>query len=86
MRDYLDEILSFIGSESLTDEEFTSITLEDTLDQIANYNALLTLLHSRESVSETKARLQYYFLAKGIKVTTQHISGMSNIFVGSALE
>lgn len=84
MRDYLDDILEFIGAESLTDEEFSSITLENTDNQVANYNSLLSILVSREVVSDMTSRLQYYFLAKGVSVSAP-VTATSNIFVGSCL-
>ncbi len=84
MRDYLNAILEFIGAESLTDEEFDSITLEDTEDQVANYNALLVILQARELVSDMASRLQHYFLAQGVSVSAP-VSAVSNIFVGAVL-
>lgn len=85
MRDYLNAILAFIGVESLTDEEFDAIELEDTDNLVDNYNALLGLLESREAISESRTRLQYYFLAKGADVGSDSPSGSSNIFVGNCL-
>lgn len=84
MRDDLNAILTFIGSASLTDEEFESIELESLDDQVAVYQSLLGILGSRESNSVTTARLRSYFLAKGVNVSPAR-SG-SNIFVGSSLE
>jgi hypothetical protein len=87
MRDYLNQILSFIGTESLTDEEFASITLENTDDQIAVYQALLAVLQSRDLVSDDMTmRLQNYFLAKGVPVVTVTKMPVSNIFVGAVLD
>jgi len=84
MRAYLNAILTFIGCESLTDEEFDALTLEDTEDQVEVYESLLSVLEARESVSETTSRLQFYFQAKGVEVSEAD-SGSSNIFVGSCL-
>lgn len=84
MRDYLNGILSFIGAESLTDEEFDSIDLENTDDPVANYNALLGVLESRDLVSSMVKRLEYYFLAKGVEVSPPN-TARSNILVGSCL-
>jgi hypothetical protein len=84
MRDYLNAVLSFIGSESLTDDEFDSIDLEDTNDQVANYNSLLSILQARDVVSGMTTRLQYYYLAKGVEVSAPN-NAVSNIFVGSPL-
>ncbi len=84
MKDALDSILEFIGTESLTDEEFESIEDLDMNDQVAVYTALLSVLESRELVSGMTTRLQYYFLARGVQVTTPDVA-RSNIFVGSPL-
>lgn len=84
MREYLDSILSFIGAESLTDEEFSSITVTDQSDHQAVYSSLLSILETRESVSEMRSRLQHYFLAKGIEVTPPNDAN-SNILVGACL-
>jgi hypothetical protein len=85
MRDYLNAILQFIGAESLTDEEFDSIDLESTEDQVAVYNVLLAILEARELVSEMRARLQNYFLAQGTQVSLP-AAAVTNIFVGGCIE
>lgn len=84
MRDYLNAVLTFIGAESLTDDEFDAIELENTLDQVANYNALLDVLQARELVSDMTSRLEHYYLAKGVQVTTPN-NAVSNIYVGGCL-
>ncbi len=85
MRDYFDEILQFIGAESLTDGEFEACTLDDILDEVANYDFLLGVLQARETVSSSGSRLQYYFQAMGVEVETPS-TAQSNIFVGGSLE
>jgi hypothetical protein len=85
MRDDLNAILSFIGSESLTDDEFDSIDLDGMGDRVAVYQVLLLILESREAVSDTTTRLQNYFLAEGTSISGPPESD-SNIFVGSSLE
>lgn len=85
MRDYLNGILSFIGSESLTDEEFSSITVTDQNDHLAVYDALLSVLEARDSVSDMTSRLMHYFQAKGVAVS-QPVLAKSNIFVGGSLD
>lgn len=84
MRDYLNGVLSFIGAESLTDEEFDALTLESIVDLVANYNALLSVLQGREVVSDMTSRLENYYLAKGAAVSTAS-NARSNIFVGADL-
>lgn len=85
MRDYLNAILEFIGVESLTDEEFDAIELEDTVDQVAVYNVLLGILEDRELISEMRTRLQNYFLAQGTEVVLPP-APVTNIFVGGCIE
>jgi hypothetical protein len=88
MRDFLDAILEFIGSESLTDSEFESITLTgDPAYTKETYEALRTVLEARENVSGQTQRLKLYFQAKGVDMsaTSALPTPNSNIFIGSAL-
>lgn len=87
MRDFLDAILDFIGSESLTDEEFESIDEELEADYTKEvYLALKGVLEARESVSGQPKKLKLYFVAKGIDVSdTSSVTPKSNIFIGSKL-
>lgn len=89
MRDFLDAILEFIGSESLTDEEFDVIdalglTLEYSKDV---YLALRSMLEAREVVSDQVKRLKLYFIARGTDVaaTPTIPTAKSNIFLGCGL-
>lgn len=88
MRTFLNSILSFIDSESLTDEEFAS--LPDTLVQGYNeyvYQALRSILQAREGVSSQLKKLQAYFTAKGVSVASTTVAApMSQILVGAALQ
>lgn len=91
LRDFLDDILGFINSESLTDEEFQLIeeieppVLEEYSK--ATYLALKTVLENREGVSGQGKRLKLYFIAKGVDLsgTGSVPTPNSNIFVGSKL-
>lgn len=85
MREALNAILTFIGTESLTDEEFDSIDLDSMDDSVAVYQSLGVVLEDRELGSAMTTRLQNYFLAKGTNVVTPRQPG-SNIWVGSSLE
>lgn len=85
MRDDLNAILTFIGTESLTDEEFEAVDLDNMDDQVAVYEALKVVLEDRELGSAMTTRLQNYFLAKGTSVVSPS-SPDSNIWVGSSLE
>jgi hypothetical protein len=85
MRSYFNGVLSFIGAESLTDEEFESIELEDTVDLVANYNTLLVILQAREAVTALTDKLQFYYLALGADVSDP-VNPVSQIFVGASLD
>lgn len=85
MREFLDAILAFILCSTLTDDEWA--TIDDLNDQsytLANYEALLGILDARESVSQARDRLAYYFKAAGVEIVASS-NGKSNIYVGSVL-
>lgn len=84
MRDYMNAILQFIGAESLTDEEFGTVSITDINDDLAVYDNLLLILQAREVVSDATSRLLSYFQAKGLNAPAPN-NASSNIFVGSAL-
>lgn len=85
MRDFIDSILTFIGTSSLTDNEFDSLTIQAAAYDVETYNAIWAILDSRESISTLGDRLTYYFQAKGLEITTPS-SAKSNILVGGVLE
>lgn len=87
MRDFLDEILEFIGSESLTDEEFETVSEDLEADFTKEvYDALRAVLESRENVSGQVKRLTDYFTAKGITLSASTIpTPNSNILFGGEL-
>lgn len=89
LREYLDQILLFIGSTTLTDEEFNSIDIDDPNNKLEVYNALLLILDGRESVTTMQKRLKYYFLAQGVAFAQDGDSPLkkpkSNIYIGSVL-
>jgi hypothetical protein len=92
MRDFLDDILGFIGSDTLTDEEFEGIVLpEPPAYSAETYTALRAALEARESVSDATTRLRYYFLARGLSVGDPSNAGAgattpkSNILIGAKL-
>lgn len=88
MRVFLDGVLEFIGSESLTDDEFA--TLPDTL--VASYNeytyaALRSVLQARESLSYQLKKLKALYIARGVNVCdTPAQEPKSNILIGAALQ
>jgi hypothetical protein len=84
----IDALFGQIGTSSLTDQEWTD--LQENLDAVGvnveSYEALLAVLDSRESISEARNRLRYYYLARGVDVGTEEESAAaSNIYIGDAL-
>ena len=88
MRDFLDAILEFIESETLTDEEFETVD-EDLFAEYTKevYLALRSVLESRESISGQVKRLKQYFCAKGVDIsdTAAVPTPLSNILIGGEL-
>lgn len=86
MRVFLNNILSFIGSESLTDSEFNSIGVSVEAYNRENYEALKSVLQTREGVSGQLKKLYNYFQAKGVDLTATPVKiPASNILIGGAL-
>lgn len=84
IRDFIDAILAFIGTTSLTDSEFATITETSQTYTVALYTEILAVLDSRESVSNTRERLTYYFLARDVAVT-EPAAAQSEIYIGDEL-
>lgn len=84
MRAFLDAILAFISAASLSDAEFSTITLQNQDYSAETYLALLSILDSRETVSGARDRLKYYFLARGTEVV-ETSTAKTNILVGGVL-
>jgi hypothetical protein len=86
MREFLDGILIFIGSESLTDTEFNSIELTAADYNKETYEALKAVLENREDVSSQSKKLKMFFLSKGIDLyASLKPTPNSNIFIGTPL-
>ena len=85
MRDFLNEILAFIVTSSLTDEEYASVTAIAPIYDQATYDDLSRILDERESVSVYQDRLFAYYKARGAEIS-QANTGKSNILLGGALE
>lgn len=85
MRAFINAVLTFIGAESLTDEEFSALTITSAGYNKETYEAIAVVLEGREAVSTFQDRLKYVFLAKGVEITTPHDTGKSNIFAGAVL-
>lgn len=85
MRDFYDSILAFIEAASLSDPEFDTCVSEVEALDLASYNDLLSVLDSRELVSNTRDRLGYYYMAAGVEISQSSAEATSNILVGGAL-
>lgn len=84
MRAFLNSILNFIASESLTDLEFSTVQSTHPIYDQNTYNDLSNILKGRESVSIFMDRLTKYYQAKGVDVAPVAV-GKSNILVGAVL-
>lgn len=88
MREFLNNILNFIGSESLTDDEFNSIETDVPNYSKVTYLALKSVVDARESISGQGKRLKLYFIARGVDVSDANNAvpaPKSNILIGVAL-
>jgi hypothetical protein len=87
LREFLNAIFLFIEATSLTDDEYlAAVTAGAAMGYtVETYGALLGILTDRESVSNQRDRLRYFFLAKNIAVPDLTYS-KSNIFFGASLE
>lgn len=87
MRAWLNAILSFIGTSSLTDEEYAGLNVigmtVDVYNQAA-YDCLADLLEDREAVSSMQDRLVGFFKAKGLDVVAND-TAHTNIYIGDVL-
>ncbi len=81
MREILNSGLTFIGAESLTDDEWESVEDLDLSENVDRYTTLDGILFARESVSTIRDRLRNYYMAKGTDLPTV-ASGSSNVLVG----
>lgn len=87
MRDWLNAVLGFIGTTSLTDDEYNSINFVNMTAQVydqAAYDQLSAVLLSREAVSTMQTRLLGVFTAKGAVITAA-VTAKTNIYIGDVL-
>lgn len=87
MREWLNAILQFIGSESLTDQEYDSINfleLEINVYNQAAYDELAKVVNNRETMSTALTRLGGFFTAKGLEVSPASTS-KTNVVMGFVL-
>jgi hypothetical protein len=67
-REVANAILKFLGAPSLTDDEWTSMSIDESSTPQALYEALDAVLASRGALSSIRDRLKFYFAAKGVGV------------------
>lgn len=86
MRDFVNFILNFIGTSSLTTEEFEALDIDAYGNNLETFEAIKMLLIERDEATETTDRLKYYFLGRDVDVGEPVVDvPKSNIFIGSAL-
>jgi len=86
VRVFINNIFSFIGSESLTDEEFATFT--STVQEYSKvlYEECKAVLQGREGVSGQLKKLKAYFDAKGTDLSNTVVRDpKSQILIGGAL-
>lgn len=87
MRDWLNAILGFIGTSSLTDVEYNSINFLNLTTNVYNqaaYDELSKVIATRDGVSTLQGKLVGFFTAKGLAVSPA-VTGNSKIYLGSVL-
>lgn len=86
MRIFLNNILSFIGSESMTDDEFATITTSAEEYSREVYEQLKAVLQTREGISGQLKKLYSYFTAHGLDLTNTPVRpANSQILIGGPL-
>lgn len=87
MRDWFNRVFIFIGTTTLTDEEWASVNVVDVVtdqyDQAA-YDQMAAVLLAREAVSTMQSRLVGVFTAKGATLT-EIPQAKTNIYIGNVL-
>jgi hypothetical protein len=85
-REFLDSILDFIGTESLSDLEFDLVDPESSEDYSPETYALLKdILELRSSSDDILIKLGWFFKSKGVDVLSNTGTPKSNIFIGAPL-
>lgn len=85
MRDFLNDILSFIVAPTLTDDEYDTVEATVPIYDQASYDDLARILAARESISDMQDRLIAYYAARGFDVDELDTAS-TNIYLGSVLE
>ena len=87
IRNFCDDIMEDIGTESLTDDEFAFVTITAQEFTKELYEELKEILNEREEVSATHERLKLLFQAHGVVIdpTAAAIAPKSNILIGGGV-
>jgi len=87
VRNSMSLILIAVGSSALTDEEWDGLAFTGEALTVEGYDALVSILESRENVSNSLQRLEYYYLSRGIDISgaADTESTDSVLFLGSDL-
>jgi len=85
-RAFLNGVLSAVGTSSLTDDEYATITVDQNFEYTTALHAQMqAVVVSRDALSSANARLGSFFKAYGVDLGTQ-TSPTTGIYVGGALE
>lgn len=87
MRDWFNAVFAFIGTTSLTDQEWAAVNALNVETQVYNqaaYDQMDAVLASRESVSTMRDRLVGVFRAKGADIKATE-TAKTNIYLGDVL-
>lgn len=84
-RTYYDRIFTLIGAETLTDDEWETLTVTGRDLSIEHFNEFKAILEGRESASNVVEKLQSYFLAAGVEVSYTP-QAQTNIYLGGDLD
>lgn len=85
MRELINGILQVIGVESLTDNEFSLISLPDNYSDLELYASIFAILFERGVSEAILSQLYFYFKAKGSSFSQISVV-KSNIFLGAVVD
>lgn len=92
MRNDLNYILTAIDQASLTDGEYAALTIPESPSRLQMYQAVITVLGTRDGVGNALTRLKDYAYATDqldINISTGELAAVkpqSNVFIGAVLE
>lgn len=84
MREFLNAILAFISSESLTDAEFLACKSQLPIFDQSTYDDLSRVLLGRDNITDSQTRLLAVYKAKGVNIEPID-TAKTNILLGFPL-